>query len=119
LTVESTKEYVSGWRAREKRRVDEAARLVRELESRLPAVREILGRYGVREAYVFGSFASGQPGPGSDLDLAVAGARPATWYAMSAEIERAVGLELDVIDLDSAPAALRDRILASGRSILR
>ena len=119
MTVESTKEYVSGWRAREKRRVDEAARLVRELESRLPAVREILGRYGVREAYVFGSFASGQPGPGSDLDLAVAGARPATWYAMSAEIERAVGLELDVIDLDSAPAALRDRILASGRSILR
>ena len=111
------KDYSSGWIDRERRKEREIRLLVERFEERLPALREVLGRYRVKEAYVFGSFASGGLRPGSDLDLAVSGAERSSWFRMSAELERAAMLNLDLTDLDLAPAGLKARILAGGRKI--
>ncbi len=111
------RDYTSVWRAREKQRTAQIQRLQDHLSARLPFLRQVLIAHGVQEAYIFGSFASDRLRPESDLDLAVAGAEATTWYQLSAELERAAQLNLDMIDLDSAPPALKERIISTGRRI--
>lgn len=60
---------------------------------------EIALRYGATRVVLFGS-ALTDPDSARDLDLAVEGVRGWEFYGMSAEIERAVRLPLDVVPLD-------------------
>lgn len=73
----------------------------------------------VRFAYLFGSQARGDAGPGSDVDVAVhLGAAPATLdlrLDLLRRIARHTGVEADLVVLDDAPLRLVERVLREGR----
>lgn len=80
----------------------------------VPVVRAVVARArdeGVcRRVWLFGSFAWGQPSEGSDIDLLVEGDEDELAYRVGAATLRAV----HALDLDAAPASLRDRCTSDG-----
>lgn len=101
------------------------ARCAAEVVDRLRAVApEVLGRYPVDAAYIYGSVARGTPLPDSDLDIALLWDTPPAPYQrllieleIQAALEDASGLtRLDVHSLNDAPLNVRGEIL--GESIL-
>lgn len=92
-------------------RIDEAAR------RRLAAA---LDREPVVAAYLFGSQASGAPGPLSDVDVAVVTpgspeSRLGLRASLLAAATEAVGTgEVDLVILDDAPPLLKHRVLRDG-----
>jgi len=88
-------------------------------------VREVVERdVRVAAAYLFGSHARAEAQPGSDVDVGVlltgdsaprlGGPRD----ALARALERTLGVPVDVIDLDRAPADLVHRVLRDGDLIL-
>jgi|KBSSwiStaDraftv2_1062776.scaffolds.fasta_scaffold460010_3 predicted nucleotidyltransferase len=78
------------------------------------AIREcLLGRRDVRLALVFGSRARGTATPASDIDVAV-GAPGVDLLDLAAELSRATGLEVDIVDLEHAGVPLLARIVREG-----
>ena len=61
---------------------------------------EILKAEGAQEIYLFGSEAAGTAGKGSDVDLAVAGLPPASFYHAVGLLSGVLGRPLDLVDLD-------------------
>ena len=55
---------------------------------------------GAKEVYVFGSAATDQMVKGSDLDFAVRGLPPSSFYLAVGKVLCAIGGPLDVVDLD-------------------
>lgn len=79
-------------------------------EKLLRSLRGVLrGWPGLRLALLFGSRARGSARPDSDVDVAVSG--DLDRLALAAELGRACGLEVQVVDLDTAPWALRQALL--------
>lgn len=82
----------------------------------LPKVRDGIAEARARgdcgEAWLFGSFAWGQPGERSDLDLLVSGCSDPD--ALAGRLWRACGRAVHVIDRAHAPPALVQRVLAEG-----
>ena len=72
-----------------------------------------MGRLDVRLALVFGSRARGTATPTSDVDVAV-GAPGIDLLDLAAELSRAAGLEVDVVDLEHAGVPLLARIVREG-----
>lgn len=68
-------------------------------------------------AVVFGSLARGEAGAQSDVDVAIdlACADASRRGAIEAELGRAAGREIDLVDLDGAPPQLRFEIARDGR----
>lgn len=60
--------------------------------------------------WLFGSFAWGQPGERSDIDLLVEGDDT----ELARRVERACGRDVHAIRMAEAPASLRERVLAHG-----
>ena len=75
-------------------------------------LRRVLRQHGVVYAYVFGSNADGTAGPGSDLDIAVAG--PADEWSLRGALPEIVDLTV----LEGAPEVLAGRIASRGRVLL-
>ncbi|MCM2312453.1 MAG: nucleotidyltransferase domain-containing protein [Steroidobacteraceae bacterium] len=70
--------------------------------------------------YVFGSAASGNLGPDSDLDLAVLGPRPydgRQLYDLGRSIEVMSGVDIDLVDLITAPTLLKYEVITGGRQL--
>ncbi|MES1171741.1 MAG: nucleotidyltransferase domain-containing protein [Bacteroidota bacterium] len=63
-------------------------------------------------AWLFGSYAWGQPGTRSDVDILVDGCRDP--FAVASLVGRACGLDVHVVDWTEAPTSLRDRVLGEG-----
>ena len=85
-------------------------------------LRPLLDRVpGVQAVYAFGSRASEDARPDSDLDLALLAAAPlaplARWDAQEA-LAAAVGADVDLVDLWSASTVMRAEVLRSGRVVL-
>ena len=55
---------------------------------------------GCRAVYVFGSVVAGQPGPRSDLDLAVRGCAPERFYRLLGRLMDELSCPVDLVDLD-------------------
>jgi predicted nucleotidyltransferase len=55
---------------------------------------------GAREVYVFGSARKGILRPNSDVDLAVSGLPPEAFFRAMGKASRALGRQVDLIDLD-------------------
>ena len=75
---------------------------------------------GVRLIVVFGSVASGQQRPGSDLDVGILAARALSSkqkMAMNNALALAFNRPIDLIDLRTAGQPLLSEIIASGRPI--
>ena len=82
------------------------------LQSRLPYLRQT---YGVLSLGVFGSYATGQAEPGSDLDLLVEFDQPPTLFQfvrLERELSQLLGIKVDL----AMKSALKPEI---GRRILR
>ncbi len=75
-------------------------------------------------AYLYGSRARGTARPDSDIDLAVLFARPQPPTLLGplvdcrALLEAATGLDVDLIDIETAPVDLVHRILRDGRLLI-
>lgn len=68
--------------------------------------------------YVYGSRATGKPARHSDLDLALLLPHDAAaWDKLTVtdELSRALGVEVDVVDLDRASDVLRHEVLETGQ----
>ena len=83
----------------------------------VPQVEEAIARARAqglcRGAWLFGSFAWGQPGDRSDVDLLIDGDVDET----ASLVERACGRMLHAIELDRAPQSLRERVLTHGKPL--
>ena len=85
---------------------------------RLAELREkvvpVLRKYGVVRAAVFGSFARGEAGEGSDLDLLVEfeeGRSLLDLAGLKAELEDVLGTRVDVVTYGSLHPRIRGRVL--------
>ena len=70
--------------------------------------------------YAFGSAVTDHRGPDSDLDLAVLGRRPLpaqALYDLARSLEVDLGLDVDLVDLITAPTVLRHEVITRGRRI--
>jgi predicted nucleotidyltransferase len=85
-------------------------------------LRDVLSRYDfVQLAILFGSVASGQARPDSDLDLAILAERPISVQEKIAIIEALAeefGRPIDLVDLYPAPEPLLGQVIRYGRRIL-
>jgi len=78
-------------------------------------IRQIASRHGVTDVRVFGSFARGEGGPGSDLDLLIrldAGRGFRDLMDFCDELEMAVAKRVDAVTEDGLSPYLRERVLA-------
>ena len=71
-------------------------------------------RYGAREVILFGSLASGASSPTSDVDLAVRGLAPASYFPALADLMELFSAPVDLVELESAGESLRDRVAEEG-----
>lgn len=108
---------LSEWTRRDAAVAEASAVLRAKVAAAMPRLEGILAEHGVGEAFLFGSMASGSPRRGSDVDIAVASCPPARFYRLAAKLERALGLPLDLVDLDVAPADFAQQIRSHGRRI--
>ncbi len=93
---------------------------VQQLEATLRALQPLLAqRFHVRRLGYFGSFATGQPGPDSDVDVLVEFSQPLGWEFFELEelLENALQRRVDLVTVDGLKTQLRARILAETRYI--
>ncbi len=79
------------------------------------AILDIAARHGARNVRVFGSFARGDAGPDSDVDLLIdAGPQTSPWFpgGLVADLEELLGRRVDVVEPAGLHHLLRDRVLA-------
>ena len=85
----------------------------------IPRVEECVDRARqaglLTRAWLFGSYAWGQPGERSDVDILVVGCSDP--IGMASLVGRACGLDTHVIDWQEAPESLRDRVMREGRPL--
>ena len=90
--------------------------------SELDSIRQALTDHPiVRVALVFGSVASGEAGPTSDVDVAVAADRPLTSSERKALIEAvaiATGRPVDLVDLLADGGPVLKQALSTGKLVL-
>jgi predicted nucleotidyltransferase len=75
----------------------------------------IARKHGVTNVKVFGSFARGEAGPNSDLDLLIeAGSQTTPFFpgGLVADLEQALGRRVDVVEEQGLHRLLRDAIHA-------
>lgn len=80
-----------------------------------PKINRIAAAHGARNVRVFGSYSRGEARRGSDLDLLVDMAEGRSLFdlvALSDELEKTLGVDVDVVTEGSLSPYLRDRILA-------
>jgi predicted nucleotidyltransferase len=78
-------------------------------------IRVIARRHGVERVRVFGSLASGEASPESDVDLLIRlepGHGFSDFMSFCQEVEAALGRRVDVVTEDGLSPYLRDRVLA-------
>ncbi|HVZ73047.1 MAG TPA: nucleotidyltransferase domain-containing protein [Polyangia bacterium] len=68
-------------------------------------------------AWLFGSYAWGEPGERSDVDILVEGEGSVDTIAIASVIGRACRLDVHVIDAAEAPVMLRERVLSEGEPL--
>ncbi len=78
------------------------------------SIRAIAARHGVHSVRVFGSFARGDAGENSDLDLLIeAGPSTQPWFpgGLLFDLEEELGRKVDIAEENSLHPLIRDRIL--------
>jgi predicted nucleotidyltransferase len=82
----------------------------------VPRVREGIAKARAKglchAAWLFGSYAWGEPGERSDVDVFVEGRADTT--AIASIVGRACGLDVHVVDSTEAPESLKARVAAEG-----
>ena len=81
----------------------------------------ILKEAGVTRAGVFGSFARGEQGPESDVDILVSYPEQVTLFKIAAlrnALQASLGTSVDLVDHDSIKPRLRESVLSAYESIV-
>lgn len=108
----------SVWDQRDREAERRRAEAVAAVEAVLPAAVEVLRRAGCTEAWLAGSFARGDPGPDSDVDVLAAGLAPGTradvWFAR----EGLFGRPVDRVEVERIPPERREMAFHRARRIL-
>ena len=116
METESIQPYIQAWKLRIARR--EKARKTRwQLARReAEALAETLAkRYGADKVVIFGSVLDGDRfHEGSDIDLAVRGLRPESFFTAWNKLEEASPFRVDLVTLESCRTSLKARILTKG-----
>ena len=74
----------------------------------------ICAKHGARNVRVFGSFARGEAGPNSDLDLLVdVGPEHTPWFpgGLLMDLQDLLGREVDIVEPEGLHWYIRDRVL--------
>ena len=84
------------------------------------SIRQVVQEHGFGDAvlYLYGSQASGEARPDSDVDLGLLAAAPVPPLALQAlreELETALSRDVDLVDLLRAPTVLQKEIVTQGR----
>ena len=90
------------------------------LEAVLRALQPMLAqRFHVRRLGYFGSFATGQPRPDSDVDVLVEFSQPLGWefFELEEVLENALQRRVDVVTVEALKTQLRAKILAETRYV--
>jgi len=85
-----------------------------EVKKKLAGDRKELDRFGVKSLSIFGSFARGQAGAASDVDLLVEFSIPVGLFEfirLKNHLERLLGLRVDLVTPDALTESLRETIL--------
>lgn len=78
------------------------------------AVPEVAAAMGASRVFLFGSLATGDIHPHSDVDLAVEGIPPKDVDGFAARLLWKVDADVQVVGIEDASPSLRDRILRDG-----
>jgi predicted nucleotidyltransferase len=121
VPVPMTEEQLASYRATAERRRGEevelvAQRLTRAWEAAHVGARILRERFGATAVIVFGSLAEEEWfGATSDIDLAASGLRGDDYFAAVAALQGLLReFQVDLVDLDRCPRALRETVLAVG-----
>ena len=90
------------------------------LTSKRDAVRAAVGQFRAANPRVFGSVLAGTDRDGSDLDLlvdALPGATLLDLGALQEELQRLLGVPVDLLTPGDLPRALRDKMLAEAQLV--
>jgi predicted nucleotidyltransferase len=77
-------------------------------------IQRIAAKHGAYNVRVFGSFARGEAGPQSDLDLLISvGPKTTPWFpgGLVADLEQLLGRRVDVLTENGLSPLIRDRVL--------
>lgn len=85
--------------------------LIKDLQEAMP---ELAARFGVLHLDLFGSFARGENGPGSDVDLLVTFQGETTFAAymgLKEDLEARLGRSVDLATLKGLKPRIREQVL--------
>ena len=88
-----------------------------KIEKRLIIATKYLKSIGCREIILFGSLANGIADESSDIDLAISGISPRTYFKTVAVISSIVGCKVDLITIDYIPKDFKEKIRKEGRKL--
>lgn len=87
------------------------------MEEKLVVATEYLKSIGCKEVILFGSLVDGTADESSDIDLAVSGISPRTYFKTVAEISSIVGMKVDLVTMDHVSKEFREKIRKEGRRL--
>jgi len=73
----------------------------------------IAGRYGIQKAYLFGSYARGEAGLDSDIDICIEKGKLRTLFELSGfcmDLEKTLGNKVDVVTTAGLSGSFKDEI---------
>ncbi|MGE5342525.1 MAG: nucleotidyltransferase family protein [Candidatus Omnitrophota bacterium] len=88
-----------------------------KLETKLNQATEYLKSIGCSKIILFGSLNDGVFNESSDIDLAVSGISPRTYFKTVAEISSIVGWKIDLVPIDYVSGKFKSKIISEGRMI--
>ena len=90
------------------------------LQERREEIRRIAAKHGAYNVRIFGSFARGDAGPQSDLDLLISvGPETTPWFpgGLVTDLEELLGRRVDIVTDRALSPLIRDRVLAEAISL--
>ena len=75
----------------------------------------LVNNFGVKKVYLFGSLIDNTFTDGSDIDLAIEGAKTIDYLKAIATLEGVNGFSVDLLNLGTCPKPIKKRILKYGK----
>jgi len=88
---------------------------MQKIKAKLKKAVEYLKAIGCKEVILFGSLAEGKFDELSDIDIAVSGISPRSYFKAVANLPLVVDGKVDLVALDYIPPRLRSRIKKEGK----
>jgi predicted nucleotidyltransferase len=113
--VDLVERFAASYRAARQARLAREAGRAREVLAKLPALAgELRREFGIGRLGYFGSLRSGRLGDASDVDLFVDRVREGDYFAAVDRACMALGVPVDLVELETAESTLRAAIEAEG-----